>query len=151
VKDQLDRWIKRLSKHPVTLSGKEESELFQFLNYIKSMGAPVNKYEERMDKIENDIKDMIKRYNERPQGKPGTGACICKGSPEDREHMADMRGSTWATESRGSHPMVALLDHRCPKHGEKAQSALWGRHKELELVVTYAQWTSLGVSWENKS
>jgi hypothetical protein len=36
-----------------------------------------------------------------------------------------------------------LLDHRCPQHGEKAQPAVWGRHKDLELIVTIAQYEVL--------
>lgn len=40
-------------------------------------------------------------------------------------------------------PVSALLDHRCPEHGEKAQPRVWGRHKELELEVTAWQWQTL--------
>lgn len=28
-----------------------------------------------------------------------------------------------------------VIDHRCPLHGEHAQPQVWGRHKELELVI----------------
>jgi hypothetical protein len=37
------------------------------------------------------------------------------------------------------------LDHRCPLHGEKAQPAVWGRHKELELFVAVRTWEILKV------
>lgn len=68
----------------------------------------------------------------------GSGECICKLRPDrNRDRGADVRDE-----------MNSLLDHRCPLHGEKAQPALWGRHKELELLVTPAQWDSLGVTFE---
>jgi hypothetical protein len=36
-----------------------------------------------------------------------------------------------------------LLDHRCPVHGEKAEPAVWGRHKEMELLVPVRTWRIL--------
>jgi hypothetical protein len=60
--------------------------------------------------------------------------CICKMSPEHSARSKDV----------GLEQLNMLLDHRCPKHGEKAQPALWGRHKELELLVTPEQWRVLG-------
>lgn len=85
---------------------------------------------------------------ERAQGKPGAGVCICKASPEEREANSVRMGTTWAVDSKSRFATSACLDHRCPIHGEKAQPALWGRHKEKELFVTYAQWTSLGITHE---
>jgi len=46
--------------------------------------------------------------------------CICKMSPDG--HNAPNQEQF-------------LLEHRCPKHGEKAQPNVWGRHKELELYI----------------
>lgn len=80
----------------------------------------------------------------------GTHTCICPASPEARERGAILSGETWETASKSHFPVTALLDHRCPKHGEKAQPELWGRHKELELHVTYAQWKSLGITHANE-
>ncbi len=60
--------------------------------------------------------------------------CICKMSPEASERSA-INGREYQ--------LNMLLDHRCPLHGEKAQPDVWGRHKELELVVTPAQWDAL--------
>lgn len=68
---------------------------------------------------------------------PGSAACICKLRPDRDRNRGDVPDE-----------MNSLLDHRCPLHGEKAQPALWGRHKELELLVTPAQWDSLGVTFE---
>jgi hypothetical protein len=68
----------------------------------------------------------------------GSNSCICQISPEryaERvQQFPDMRDQ-----------VNMILDHRCPLHGEKAQTAVWGRHKEPELVVTGNQWSSLGV------
>lgn len=72
--------------------------------------------------------------------KPGTGACICKFSPKTSKEFA-ARTNTGFEHWQGS----MTLDHRCTHHGEKAQPALWGRHKTLELVVTPREWLSLGV------
>lgn len=72
------------------------------------------------------------------EGTPGTGACICKHPPDwwrRNDGMDDQR--------LGGYSMV--FDHRCEKHGEKAQPALWGRNRTLELTVTQAVWDSLGV------
>jgi hypothetical protein len=55
------------------------------------------------------------------------GDCICKMGP----------GHTYPNQ------LEYVIDHRCPKHGEKAQPAVWGRHKELELVVTVDQYNAL--------
>lgn len=80
----------------------------------------------------------------RPPGKPGLGSCICKMSPEDREKQCQLQGSSWEKDASSRFPSSALVNHRCPKHGEKAQPDLWGRHKELELVVSHKEWVSLG-------
>lgn len=55
------------------------------------------------------------------------GDCICRMGP----------GHTFPNREN------YLLDHRCPQHGEKAQPAVWGRHKDLELIVTIAQYEAL--------
>lgn len=65
----------------------------------------------------------------------GTKVCICRMRP-DRDRT---RNGLLVDD------LNSVLDHRCPSHGEKAQPALWGRHKDLELIVTPAQWESLGV------
>lgn len=69
--------------------------------------------------------------------------CICTASPEAREAMSQTSNSSWEVDSKGPFPLMAMLDHRCPKHGEKAQPGVWGRHKEKELLVTYDQWLAL--------
>lgn len=84
----------------------------------------------------------------KPKGTPGTGACICMRSPEGAEAECKRMTTTWETESKGRYPIVAYLDHRCALHGEKAQPALWGRNKDKELAVSYAQWASLGVTYK---
>lgn len=89
--------------------------------------------------------DMIEVQLAKPIGKPGSGACICQASPEQREKDCVRQSSTWAVESKGRFPISAMLDHRCPQHGEKAQPLLWGRHRDKELHVTHAQWASLGI------
>lgn len=66
--------------------------------------------------------------------------CICS-MPPDRERT---RNGCVVDE------LNSIVDHRCPVHGEKAQPALWGRHKDLTLVVTPAEWDSLGVTAEEK-
>jgi hypothetical protein len=84
---------------------------------------------------------MLERFVAAAEGVSGTGVCVCKSSPEERQKHAERMGFTLAAMG-----MNMVLDHRCPHHGEKAQPALWGRHKEKELVVTPAQWLSLGVT-----
>lgn len=73
---------------------------------------------------------------------PGTGACVCPNSPERVRQMAELWHETFDTVK-----LNIILDHRCAHHGERAQPTLWGRHKEKELVVTAAQWNSLGVTY----
>lgn len=71
-------------------------------------------------------------------GIQGTGACICSIPPKYvLEHRA---GLEWAKEH-----INLDLDHRCPRHGETAQPGLWGRHKELKLIVSWKEWESLGI------
>lgn len=65
----------------------------------------------------------------------GTGACICAMPPGNSVH----------NRARGLGPFNMLLDHRCALHGEKAQPQLWGRHKDLELLITPDQWDALGI------
>lgn len=82
----------------------------------------------------------------------GTGDCICQYSPEAREKQARrLQYKSWEDEdSERPGNLVAILDHRCPKHGEKAQPPLWGRHKTLELSVTCTQWKSLGIKYKEE-
>lgn len=98
--------------------------------------------------IEEQIKDILKRLSalEKPPGKPGTGVCICQQSPDMLRRMA----ANWNEPIEKVNANM-LLDHRCAKHGEKAQPTLWGRHKELQLSVTWAQWESLGVTYDEPS
>ena len=64
--------------------------------------------------------------------------CICAITPEQAAHQQEVNPSD-------TYPMKALLDHRCPEHGEKAQPAVWGRHKELMLPVSVEEWRVLHV------
>lgn len=77
------------------------------------------------------------------EGKRGTGKCFCRQSPEYLQERAEQHHCTLLALD-----MNILIDHRCPHHGEKAQPALWGRHKEKELLVSVPQWLSLGVVHE---
>jgi len=99
--------------------------------------------QQRVKVLEMDVSKLI-----RAGGAPGTGACICKASPESVVSNLARMHEKWETNAKSRFPSSAMLDHRCPKHGEKAQPAVWGRHKEKELLVTYAQWSSLGVTHE---
>lgn len=65
--------------------------------------------------------------------------CICKQPPYMVRATAERWGEPFLTVK-----LNIVLDHRCPLHGEKAQPDVWGRHKDLELVVTPMQWDSLG-------
>jgi hypothetical protein len=88
--------------------------------------------------------DVVRKFLAEAEGTPGNGKCICRASPEERQKHAERMGTTLA--AMGTNITNILLDHRCPHHGEKAQPAIWGRHKEKELLVTPAQWLSLGVT-----
>lgn len=84
---------------------------------------------------------------ERQAGQKGTGACICKASPSWRwrncfRMIEDPRAPGGRFDT-----FNVILDHRCPLHGEKAQPGLWGRHKEKELLASWAQWDSLGIAY----
>ncbi len=87
------------------------------------------------------LPEATTEFLERFEGSPGTGACICPHSPERVRETADRWNEPFETVK-----LNMLLDHRCPRHGEKVQSAIWGRHKEKELIVTAPQWLSLGVT-----
>lgn len=80
---------------------------------------------------------------ERQAGQKGTGVCICKVSPAIRWREAHRM----IEDPRASRHSDLFIDHRCPHHGEKAQPALWGRHKEKELQVKWAEWDSLGIAY----
>lgn len=56
--------------------------------------------------------------------------CIC-GLDPDRDR------------SKNQDDLNTLLDSRCPKHGRKAQPAVWEDRKGGELVVTPKQWEVL--------
>lgn len=86
---------------------------------------------------ENSVKDFLRAA----EGTPGTGICICMIPPEYLHKMAREWHDKFETVN-----LKMCLDHRCPEHGEKAQPALWGRHKDMELSVTAQQWLSLGVT-----
>lgn len=75
------------------------------------------------------------------EGTPGTGVCICPQSPDRMARTAKLWNESFETVK-----LNMLLDHRCPHHGEKAQPALWGRHKEKVLEVKAAEWLSLGIT-----
>lgn len=74
-----------------------------------------------------------------PRGTPGTGACICFNTEDviQRKHTVE----EWLAKGYN-----IRLDHRCAHHGQLAQPALWGRHKDLSLLITFAEWNSLGVT-----
>lgn len=102
---------------------------------------------QRMDFLETEVEALKKKLI--PIGKPGTGACICPASPEHRLREMERMGEALSTRYHRHND--AVLDHRCPKHGEKAQPAVWGRHKELQLGVTFKEWESLSVSYEEQT
>lgn len=80
------------------------------------------------------------------QGVPGSGVCVCKFSPEAQEDWARRSGyASWLARDQKEGAGAAELDHRCPRHGNEAQPAVWGRHKTLTLQVTAKEWDSLGV------
>lgn len=79
-------------------------------------------------------------------GVRGTGVCICLKSPEAAQRTME-RMLEWPDQRyRKSNDM--FFDHRCPVHGDKAQPAVWGRHKDLGLTVSWAVWESLGVKYD---
>jgi hypothetical protein len=75
-------------------------------------------------------------------------ACICKLNPEQVEAHAQRMCDAWPPKDERGYN--ALLDHRCPVHGEKAQPKVWGRHTTLELIVTPRQWIALAVKVEDE-
>lgn len=83
----------------------------------------------------DDLPKVTADFLKRAEGTAGSGVCIC-GMPPDRDRT---RNGVLVDD------LNSRLDHRCPHHGEKAQPLLWGRHKTHELLVTPAQWDSLGV------
>lgn len=93
---------------------------------------PYREMDKAMDEIQRAAIDELR----------GTGACVCKYSPERRKADAARMH-----ESFDAWNGCMTLDHRCAHHGEKAQAKLWGRHKTVELDVTAAQWLSLGVDY----
>jgi hypothetical protein len=90
------------------------------------------------------IREAREGFLKATEGKPGSGECICDQSPETLRRTCEERWFEPFEKTRAN----MILDHRCPKHGEKAQPALWGRHKEKTLSVTPAQWLSLGVTYK---
>lgn len=89
------------------------------------------------DTVQNILKRLVTLENnfKKTVGEAGTGECVCK-MPPDRNRY---RNGCLVDNLENN------LDHRCPHHGEKAQPALWGRHKELTLYVTATEWDSLGI------
>lgn len=85
-------------------------------------------------------KSALDRLHKIVDGIPGTGACICQHGPENFYRM-------WGHAKIEPREGNMIFDHRCAKHGEKAQPALWGRHREKELSVSREQWESLGVEY----
>ena len=102
---------------------------------IQSLGAD-------KETVKSALTPVMNEFIKGAKSSPGTGACICGVSPERLQATADRAGCTM--DSYGS---TMILDHRCPHHGEKAQPAVWGRHKEKELIVTPSQWKSLGITY----
>lgn len=101
-----------------------------------------------MGVIDDRIAKLEKRLAafERQVGKPGTGECFCRKSPE--WVLKQMERVCEPPEFKYVSHNDMLLDHRCPVHGEKAQPAVWGRHKDFELSVTFKQWESLSVTYK---
>lgn len=106
--------------------------------------AQANKLRATMGADER-LADIEKRLValERAEGKKGTGACICKASPALQWRSA----FRMIEDPRASKHYPLMLDHRCAHHGEEAQPKLWGRMKDKELLVTWAQWDSLGIAY----
>lgn len=105
---------------------------------------------QHMDELDRAVTDLRKRVEalERAQGTAGTGECICPISPEASQRTAERMLEWPYLRHNDSHDM--LFEHRCSVHGEKAQPAVWGRHKELTLSVPWEVWESLGVIREVK-
>lgn len=78
-----------------------------------------------------------------PSPEQNKETCICPAGPEARKAMMQ-RMFEWPDQRFNKHN-DNILDHRCLLHGERAQPAVWGRHKELQLTVTWLQWESLSV------
>lgn len=93
------------------------------------------------DDVKAALNPVLEEFFKHAKGAPGTGICICGQSPEAIQRTADGWGCTFEATNRN-----LILDHRCPHHGEKAQPGLWGRHKEMVLMVRPAEWLSLGVT-----
>lgn len=85
---------------------------------------------------------LTERLARQVAGVQGSGACICRWSPEQaKAHCVRV------FEEFETYTGTMKLDHRCAWHGAEAQTKLWGRHKTLELEVTSLQWSSLGVEY----
>lgn len=100
------------------------------------------------EKIDRAVLDLLcKRVAKlEAEGVRGTGACICLKSPEAT--VTTMQRMLEWPEQRFNVSNNMLFDHRCPVHGEKAQPAVWGRHKELQLSVTWKIWEAIGVVYK---
>lgn len=90
-----------------------------------------------------DDRDVVVRKFVDACNTPGSGACICQWPPEKARVHCEQ--TYQAFEVYGG---ALILEHRCDKHGERAQPKLWGRNKTLELHVTPKQWLALGVEYD---
>lgn len=103
------------------------------------------------EKIDRAVLDLLcKRVAKlEASGVRGNGECICQISPEHSQRTME-RMLEWPKQ-RFTKNNDMLFDHRCPAHGEKAQPAVWGRHKELHLSVSWRVWESVGISYEGEA
>jgi len=105
---------------------------------------------EHIDELDRSVSDLQARVAKlEANGVRGTGECICQISPAQSQRSME-RMLEWPGQRYSVHNNM-LFDHRCPMHGEKAQRAVWGRHKELHLSITWKQWESLGISYDKTS
>lgn len=131
---------------------KREQAVAIFKHYFIAAFTGSNQlWREENSQEVSQLVDILLTTDIGPIGRPGSGICICRASPEWQENAARRMGfKNWLDEWSRGKAGVATLDHRCSKHGEAAQPKLWGRHKTLELPITANQWDSLGVTYETE-
>jgi hypothetical protein len=111
---------------------------------IAAVLANLCRHMARVESLEQNTADTLFRVSRLRPGKPGTGACICKHSPE-------MWQKAYGDDFTTAIPHInIMLDHRCAQHGQSAQPSLWGRNKGLEFVCTPKEWASLGITYTDK-